>query len=84
MGFSSQPVKKEEVYKKSLTYSNLSDSSSQNEVRKAMKLAGIAPKATNTCHVGVLIPTKDGKLLFLEKLVFQEPYQAAKFKNRTE
>lgn len=48
MGFSSQPVNKEEVYKRSLTYSNLSDSSSQNEVRKTMKSVGITPKATNT------------------------------------
>lgn len=35
-------------------------------------------------HMGVLIPTRDGKLLFLEKLSFQAPYQAIKFDNRTE
>lgn len=35
-------------------------------------------------HAGVLIPTEDGKLLFLEKLSFQEPYQAIKFDNRIE
>ncbi|MDO4782676.1 MAG: DUF4300 family protein [Capnocytophaga felis] len=35
-------------------------------------------------HVGVLVPMKDGKLLFVEKLAFQEPYQAIKFNNRTE
>lgn len=35
-------------------------------------------------HMGVLIPTEDGKLLFLEKLSFQEPYQAIKFDNRTQ
>ncbi len=35
-------------------------------------------------HMGVLIPTKDGKLLFLEKLSFQAPYQAVKFDNRVE
>lgn len=35
-------------------------------------------------HMGVLIPTDNGKLLFLEKLTFQEPYQAIKFDNRTE
>lgn len=35
-------------------------------------------------HSGVLIPTEDGKLLFLEKLSFQEPYQAVKFDNRIE
>ena len=33
-------------------------------------------------HMGVLIPTEDGKLLFLEKLSFQAPYQAVKFDNR--
>ena len=32
--------------------------------------------------MGVLIPTEDGKLLFLEKLSFQAPYQAVKFDNR--
>lgn len=35
-------------------------------------------------HTGVLIPIEDGKLLFLEKLSFQEPYQAIKFDNRIE
>lgn len=35
-------------------------------------------------HMGVLIPAEDGKLLFLEKLSFQEPYQAVKFNNRIE
>ena len=35
-------------------------------------------------HMGVLIPTEDGKLLFLEKLSFQAPYQAIKFNNRVE
>lgn len=34
-------------------------------------------------HIGVLIPVDDG-LFFIEKLTFQEPYQAIKFKNRTE
>ena len=34
-------------------------------------------------HVGVLVPF-EGKLLFIEKLAFQEPYQAIKFGNRTE
>lgn len=41
-GCSNKPVNKKEEYKKSLTYSNLADSSSQDEVRKAMELAGIA------------------------------------------
>jgi len=41
-GCSNKPVNKTEEYKKSLTYSNLADSSSQDEVRKAMELAGIA------------------------------------------
>ena len=41
-GCSNQPVNKKEEYKKSLTYSNLTDSSSQDEVRKAMELSGIA------------------------------------------
>ncbi len=35
-------------------------------------------------HAGVLIPVEDGKLLFLEKLSFQEPYQVIKFNNRVE
>lgn len=35
-------------------------------------------------HMGVLIPTEDEKLLFIEKLSFQAPYQAVKFDNRTE
>ena len=34
-------------------------------------------------HVGVLVPFEKG-LLFIEKLAFQEPYQAIKFANRTE
>lgn len=35
-------------------------------------------------HVGILIPEKDGKLMFIEKLAFQQPYQVLKFNNRTE
>ncbi len=35
-------------------------------------------------HMGLLFPTEDGELLFLEKLSFQEPYQAIKFANRIE
>lgn len=35
-------------------------------------------------HIGVLIPTEDGKLLFLEKVGLQEPYQAVKFNKRVE
>ncbi len=34
--------------------------------------------------MGVLMPSEDGKLLFIEKLSFQIPYQAVKFENRTE
>lgn len=45
---SNQPVNKKEEYKKSLTYSNLTDSSSQDEVRKAMKLAGIANESIDS------------------------------------
>ena len=33
-------------------------------------------------HAGVLVPTKDGKLLFVEKLSFSLPYQVIKFDNR--
>ena len=33
-------------------------------------------------HIGILMPMEDGKLLLLEKLSFQAPYQAIKFKNR--
>ncbi len=32
-------------------------------------------------HVGVLVPSSDGRFLFIEKLAFQEPYQALKFDN---
>jgi len=35
-------------------------------------------------HVGVLVPTSDGKLMFIEKLAFQEPFQAIKFDNRSQ
>ena len=35
-------------------------------------------------HVGILVPEKDGKLMFIEKLAFQQPYQVLKFNNRTE
>ncbi|MDO5062334.1 MAG: DUF4300 family protein [Peptostreptococcaceae bacterium] len=35
-------------------------------------------------HVGILLPLEDGKLLFLEKLTFQEPYQAIKFDDRVQ
>ena len=35
-------------------------------------------------HAGVLISAEDGKLLFIEKLSFQEPYQVIKFGNRVE
>lgn len=33
-------------------------------------------------HTGVLVPTKDNKLLFIEKLSFELPYQVTKFDNR--
>ena len=33
-------------------------------------------------HAGVLVPTRDGKLLFVEKLSFSLPYQVIKFDNR--
>lgn len=35
-------------------------------------------------HMGVLIPSQNGELLFIEKLSFHQPYQAVKFDNRTE
>lgn len=35
-------------------------------------------------HVGVLIENQDGTLLFVEKVAFQEPYQAICFASRTE
>ena len=35
-------------------------------------------------HVGILVPRDNGKLLFIEKLAFQQPYQVLKFNNRTE
>ncbi len=33
-------------------------------------------------HAGILVPTKDKKLIFVEKLSFALPYQAVKFDNR--
>lgn len=33
-------------------------------------------------HAGVLVPIRDGKLLFVEKLSFSLPYQVIKFDNR--
>lgn len=33
-------------------------------------------------HVGVLVPDIDGHLIFIEKIAFQEPYQAIRFKDR--
>lgn len=35
-------------------------------------------------HVGLLFPIEGGKLLFLEKLAFDEPYQALKFDSRVQ
>ena len=35
-------------------------------------------------HVGVLVPGKDNKLLFIEKLAFQEPYQVLKFDDKSQ
>ena len=35
-------------------------------------------------HAGVLLPSEDGTLYFLEKVAFQEPYRLSKFQNRTE
>lgn len=35
-------------------------------------------------HVGLLFPTEDGKFLFVEKVSFQEPYQAIKFDNKVQ
>ena len=34
-------------------------------------------------HVGVLVPAREG-YLFLEKLTFEEPYQAIKFASKEE
>ena len=35
-------------------------------------------------HVGVLLKQKNGELLFIEKVAFQEPYQVVRLANRTE
>ena len=35
-------------------------------------------------HMGALIHMEDGKLLFIEKLTFQAPYQDIKFDNRVD
>ncbi|MEF2742836.1 MAG: DUF4300 family protein [Agathobaculum butyriciproducens] len=34
-------------------------------------------------HVGVLLPTSDGTLCFVEKVAFQEPYRLVKLRDRT-
>lgn len=39
-------------------------------------------KLETVSHAGVLVPTKDKKLLFVEKLSFSLPYQVLKFDNR--
>lgn len=33
-------------------------------------------------HIGILLPLEDGRLCFLEKVAFQEPYRANLFQNR--
>ena len=33
-------------------------------------------------HIWVLLPTKDSKFIFIEKLAFQKPYQALKFDSK--
>lgn len=35
-------------------------------------------------HVGVMLPSKDGNIYFIEKVAFQEPYRLIQFKNRQE
>ena len=35
-------------------------------------------------HVGVLVPDADGNIIFIEKVAFQEPYQAIRFKDRND
>ena len=35
-------------------------------------------------HAGVLLTSDDGKLYFIEKVAFQEPYRLIKFSSRTE
>lgn len=35
-------------------------------------------------HIGLLLPTEDGKYLFIEKVSFIEPYQAIKFENKVQ
>ena len=35
-------------------------------------------------HSGILLPTPDGDLWFLEKLAFQKPYQVVRFQNRSQ
>lgn len=46
----------------------------------------IDPESSNLFigHIGVLVPTSDSQLLFIEKLAFDQPYQAIKFRNRSE
>lgn len=44
-GCSNQPISKTQEYKETLTFSNLVDSASQEEVREAMELAGIAKES---------------------------------------
>lgn len=45
---------------------------------------GVDPPELFIGHIGVLVRDAGGKLLFIEKLSFQEPYQAIKFNNRVE
>ena len=77
-------------YLKSILYSNLADRKIQNEVQKILENSEISSQNINLIYdeakiqIGVLVSEKNGKLLFIEKLAFQQSYQVLKFNNRTE
>lgn len=77
-------------YLKSIAYSNLADEKIQNEVQEILANSEISSQNINLIYdeakiqIGVLVSEKNGKLLFIEKLAFQQSYQVLKFNNRTE
>ena len=68
-----------------VTYSNLTDADSRALLSVIFHDKFSDDENTLSIgHAGVLLPSEDGTLYFLEKVAFQEPYRLLKFQNRTE
>ena len=68
-----------------VTYSNLTDADSRALLSVIFHDKFSDDENTlSVGHAGVLLPSEDGTLYFLEKVAFQEPYRLLKFQNRTE